>query len=97
MNNSYDFKEGSTESLENKNFNNKKKMNIHFISTSSDHRVMNLDEDTTVDELLKSFLKRIGKNDYKKDFSPHNGVKLKFGDETKIKQFFSFRREATIS
>ena len=79
----------------NMNINNfKKKMNIIFRSTSGLDTLLVLDYGTTINEMLKCYLKKIGKpeiidNNSKVRFM-WNSKTIDFNDNTNIEIFFNF-------
>ena len=75
--------------------NLKRKFNAFFIDMNDNTNNLILDEDITVDEMLKTYLNRINRPDYinneKITFKyTFNNEILKFGDQTKIKDIQSF-------
>ena len=89
MNNNYDFMKGFNNEINNNNLNHKvKTFSLVFKFLSRNKLPLNLDENITVDEMIKILLNRIGKTDNKDIKVLYNGITLKLGDKTTIKKLF---------
>ena len=89
MNNNYDFMKGFNNEINNNNLNHKvEKYHPVFKFLSGKSLSLNLDENITVDEMIKILLNRIGKTDNKDIKIIFNGLTLKLGDKTAIKKLF---------
>ena len=100
LNNNYDFMKESSESKQNNSSNSKMIYSVVFNSVSGNRWVLILDEDITVEGMLKKFFNKICETesiDYEKDFFLFNGKKIEFGDKTKIKELFEYNNRPSIS
>ena len=89
MNNNYDFMKAFNNEINNNNLNHKvRKFSPVFKFLSRNKLPLNLDENITVDEIIKILLNRIGKTDNKDIKIIFNGLTLKLGDKTAIKKLF---------
>ena len=89
MNNNYDFMKGFNNEINNNNLNHKvEKYHPVFKFLSGKSLSLNLDENITVDEMIKILLNRIGKTDNKDIKIVYNCSKLELGDKTAIKKLF---------
>ena len=68
------------------------KMNIIFKTTQEMQIILVFDYGTTIDEILKKYLNEIGRPDLintDKIFFVYNACQLRFGDKTKIEDYFN--------
>ena len=79
---------------------NKEKMNIIFKTTKGNVNTLVFDYGTTIDEILKKYLNEIGRpdliNNKNKIFFVYNACQLRFGDKTKIEDYFPKGRTINI-
>ena len=96
FNNEFNNPQNNNVKQELNDFNLRKK-NIVFTLPAGNKVNITFNEGTTIDEVLKTFLKRIGKpeliNTKDELFFLYNGLKLNFGDKTKVEDLDSNIRE----
>ena len=77
---------------ENNNDNQQKKINVYFVTTGGVRTNILINDEESIDTLLRTYLKRINREDlYNNNKSIcflFNSLKLKYGEQTKISQFF---------
>ena len=78
-----------------KKFNNQKeKINITFKTTQGNEKNIAVDYGTSIDDMFKKYLKEVNHpeliNNKTKIVFLYNAKKLKFGDKTKIEDYFKF-------
>ena len=77
---------------ENNNDNQRKKINVYFVTTGGVLTNILINDEESIDTLLRTYLKRINREDlYNNNNSIcflFNNTKLKYGEKTKISQFF---------
>ena len=70
-------------------------MKVIFQTVQGDIQELYVNNDVTIDELLKKYLKSIGRPDLIGDKNNticfiFNAIKLKFGDKTTVEKFFKY-------
>ena len=88
----------------NLNINNFKmeKMNVIFTTSNGIRTNIYIDIEKTVDQLLKIYLTRVDKLDLYQNKSEdvcflYNVVKIRYGDQTKLKDFFKYQTDQKIT
>ena len=94
MNKNNLFGQENTEGQRNVNNNNKRKINVHFHTSLSIRIVIFADYGTTIEQILKQYLKRFNLPEslliQEKIIFIYNANKIKIGDKTPVEKFFNY-------
>ena len=80
---------------------NTPRINIIFTTTKGTKRALVIPHGTTIDKTLEKYLKKMGNEDLYKNKTDRicflfGGTKLKFGDQTKVENFFGMNTNPNV-